>query len=126
MIYATVTDLSTRLGRELSATETARADALLVDASALIDVYAANRGALVDSVAARGVCCQMVIRVFDAPSGGISQETVGGVSRSYVVGEQTQMMLTDVEKFLLCGGFGRVRSVPMAHSHDWSDAWLVP
>jgi hypothetical protein len=115
MSYATVADLEVRLGRTLTNPEADKGEALLEDASAAIDAFVLPKGVTVAPAAAKAVVCQMVLRVFDVPW-GTTQETVGGVSRSY---NSAPMFITDGEKALLTGGTtGGLRTVPLHHTHD--------
>ena len=87
MTYATVTDLEARW-RPLTDQEDVRADALLDDATATIDLTARSVGTKLDENdetimdAAKSVCCQMVIRAMLASVSADSVAAPVGASQA--------------------------------------------
>lgn len=67
-MLASVTDVERRLGRELDAAETSRADGLLEEASVLVEEYLGHTPAPVPDTV-RVVTSRMVARVLSAPKG---------------------------------------------------------
>ena len=122
-IYATPGDLEVRLGRALRPEEDLRADALLTDASALVEGFVRSRGVAVDPAVARAIVCQVVLRMYETPA-GTTQESVGGVSRSYGTNGTDMLSLLPSEKSVLLGLTARLRSVPLRHMHE-RDAVLM-
>ena len=87
MAYATVTDLEARW-RELTDAESTRAEALLDDATAAIDLTARSVGVTFDQddetimTAVKSVCCQMVIRAMLASASTSSVDIPIGASQA--------------------------------------------
>lgn len=116
MAYAEVTDIEARW-RTLDADEQARADTLIVDASAMLD-------ALVDvreddeaqAALLKTVCCSMVIRAMSATADafGVSNATVtaGPYSQTMTYANPSgDMYLTKMERRLLSVSTGYIGSI---------------
>lgn len=106
MAYATVNDVQTRMTRTLSQNEEAVCTALLEDAAAVIDAFAASADTDVKLV----VSCRMVIRALgDGTSNGIplgaTQGSMSGLgySQSWTLsnGATGELYLSRLEKQML-------------------------
>lgn len=107
--YATVTDVTDRMVRELSEKEQAVVGNLLDDAAVLIDAYNVNAS----SDAKKIVSCRMVIRAIgdgssDVPAGA-TQGTISalGYSQTWTMGTNAsvgQLYLDRTDKAMLGGG----------------------
>lgn len=107
--YATVTDVTDRMVRELSEKEQTVVSNLLDDAAVLIDAYNVNAS----SDAKKIVSCRMVIRAIgdgssDVPAGA-TQGTISalGYSQTWTMGTNAsvgQLYLDRTDKTMLGGG----------------------
>lgn len=107
--YATVTDVQSRIMRDLTTDEQAIVTTLLADAGIIIDAYNADASTDVKLI----VSCNMVIRAIgdgsDAIPVGATQGSMSalGYTQSWTIsggGSVGDMYLTKKEKFLLgCG-----------------------
>lgn len=117
MAYATVADVEARW-RELTPEESARATALLEDASAILDAVVRIDGSEKQGRLLCQVCCNMVIR-----SMGSSVDSFGATSSTVMAGVYQQtlsyeaptgdMYLTKLEKRLLGVSSGYIGSIPV-------------
>jgi hypothetical protein len=108
-VYATVTDVTDRMVRELSEKEQTVVGNLLDDAAVLIDAYNVNAS----SDAKKIVSCRMVIRAIgdgssDVPAGA-TQGTISalGYSQTWTMGTNAsvgQLYLDRTDKAMLGGG----------------------
>lgn len=107
--YATVTDVTDRMVRELSEKEQAVVGNLLDDAAVLIDAYNVNAS----SDAKKIVSCRMVIRAIGDGSSeipaGATQGTISalGYSQTWTMGTNAsvgQLYLDRTDKAMLGGG----------------------
>lgn len=78
MPYASVADVEARSARVLTDRERIRAEQYVVDCTALINTVVLNP----DAGVARAVCSQAVLRALTT-SPGLTQETVGALSRNF-------------------------------------------
>lgn len=107
MAYATVLDIETRIGRELTETEETQVTALLDDAAVMIDAFNANAAADKKEV----VSCRMVIRAIGDSEGvpvGATQGSMGalGYTQSWSIsnGSTGELYLSKLDKQLLSIG----------------------
>ena len=109
MAYAQITDVETRIMRELTTAESDACETLLEDAAILIDSYNASASEDIKKV----VSCRVVIRAFgDGQSNGVpigaSQGSIsaGGYSQSWTMGGGStgELYLSKTEKHMLGGG----------------------
>ncbi len=104
MAYATVEEMSTLRPGGISVAEEPRAEALLEEASVLIDEEVGLEALLIwaqpDAVvprAIKSVCIQVALRVFDNPN-GLSMEQATGYMYQKPQGTITGLELTKAEK----------------------------
>lgn len=106
MAYATISDIASRMTRELDETEQNMCSALLEDAAVIIDAY--NTAALAE--AKRTVSCRMIIRAIgDGTDAGVpigaSQGSMSalGYSQSWTIGSGSagELYLSKLDKKLL-------------------------
>lgn len=104
MAYATILDIETRIGRELTETEETQVTALLDDAAVIIDAFNANAAADKKEV----VSCRMVIRAVSDSEGvpvGATQGSMGalGYTQSWTIsnGSTGELYLSKLDKQLL-------------------------
>lgn len=108
MAYASTTDIESRIGRELTETETSQCTALLDDAAIIIDSFNSNASTDIKLV----VSCRMVIRTLDNDVDiplGASQGSMSGLgySQSWTIGSggaSGELYLSKLEKQML--GYG--------------------
>ena len=127
MAYAEVDDLQDRLGRELDSDESARAEVLLGDASAVLtELVDVREGDEEQAKLLKMVCCNMVIRVMAQSASdayGLSSITMtaGPYSQTSAFSNPSgDMYLTRLERQMLgisTGCIGYIRPM-MAGEHD--------
>lgn len=109
MSYATVSDIESRLMRELTAAETTACALLLDDAAVIIDSYNANAPADAKKV----VSCRIVMRAMPGSDAGIplgatqGSQSALGYSNSWTIssgGAAGEMYLSRLDKKLLVTG----------------------
>ena len=104
MAYATISDIESRIGRELTETEETQCTSFLDDAAVIIDAYNADAAADKKQI----VSCRMVIRTIGVDDGvpvGATQGSMGalGYSQSWTIsnGSTGELYLSKLEKQLL-------------------------
>lgn len=117
MAYASTADIEARW-RELTPEESARANALLEDASAILDALVNVTGDVDQSRMLEQVCCNMAIRAMSTSAdlfGASSATMTAGVySQSVSYASPTgDMYLTKLEKKLLGITSGYIGSIPV-------------
>ena len=109
MAYATITDVQSRITRELTKDEQTAASTLLDDAGVMIDGFNANATADAKKI----VSCRMVIRAIgtgdsDVPIGATQGSmSAMGYSQSWTMGTNTsvgEIYLSRADKQILGGG----------------------
>jgi hypothetical protein len=124
MVYATITDIESRLGRTLSADEMLRAPGLLQEASALVDGYCdmlipdpepAAVVVVTSKIAARGLTTAQ-----DRAEGVSSEQLVSGpFSRNLsFAGEGSSMWIGAAEKLMLRPWRSGMRSVALISDRE--------
>lgn len=111
--YATVIDVESRLGRDLTEVEYARAESLLDMAQGLISLVVGGRVYATDEVPAvvKAVAVSVVERGLRNPE-GLQQESAGPFSRNRMVG-YGGLYLTAEEKALLLSVINRANVVSL-------------
>ena len=116
MAYATISDIESRIGRDLSTDEQARASVLLDDAANILNALANVDDA--DPALLTQVNADMVIRTMTAPTDayGVSNMsmTAGSYSQSWTYANPGgDLYLTKLEKRLLGISSGYIGSIPV-------------
>lgn len=145
MAYATVTDVESRLGRDLSPDEEEQVEILLDDAEAVLRTYIPNMDTLIDTgkLDERLVIMvevNMVLRVLRNPDAFVS-ETDGNYSYTRASGTVSGLLEVLPRELDWLGGRGMYQLVPVPpygtpgegytrqpNAHDWSgraDWWVV-